>query len=218
MNMQNRTSTPFIIFALLFLLISAVGQSTGQADSLWNNAATQPRSLYSATKGEYKIGDIITILIVENIRASNTTGTETDKESELDLEFQGFDNYLGLNHLFGTPISTDPRFDVNAQSDFEGTGSSSRASSITGTVTGQVTEILQNGNLRIEASQTTVINGERNSVILLGTVRPEDISAQNTVYSTQVAYAELRYEGKGPLSNVQKRGAIKEFLEFIWPF
>jgi len=218
MNIQNRTSALVIASVAVFLLASVMGQNIGQADSLWNNAATQPRSLYSATKGEYKIGDVITILIVENIRASNTAGTETGKESDLDLEFQGFDNYLGLNHLFGTPISADPRFNVNAKSDFDGTGSSKRASTITGTVTGQITEILSNGNLRIEASQTTVINGERNSVILLGTVRPEDISAQNTVFSTQVAYAEIRYEGKGPLSNVQKRGVIKEFLEFIWPF
>ena len=87
-----------------------------------------------------------------------------------------------------------------------------------GTVSGQITEIMLNNNLRIEASQTTVINGERNSVILVGTIRPEDISAKNTVFSTQVSNAEIRYEGKGSLSNVQKRGILTEFLEFIWPF
>jgi len=218
MNKQNRTSALVVVSVAVFFLVSVVGPHIAQADSLWNNATPQPRSLYSATKGEYKIGDIITILIVENIKASNTTGTDTSKEGELDLQFQGIDNYLGMNHLFGTPLSADPRIDLDAKNDFTGTGSSKRASSVTGTVTGQVTEILPNGNLRIEASQTTVINGEKNSVILLGTVRPEDISAQNTVYSTQVAYAELRYEGKGPLSNVQKRGLFKEFLEYIWPF
>lgn len=203
---------------MVFLIMLPSGQTNCFADSLWNESVTPSHSLYSTTKGEYKIGDIITILIVESIRASNSAGTETDKESDLGLEFQGFDNYLGLHHLFGTTISGDPRFGVNAESEFDGTASSRRSSSIMGTVTGQITEILPNGNLRIEASQTTVINDEKNSIILVGTVRPQDISAENTIFSTQISNAEIRYEGRGPLSNVQKRGILKEFLEYVWPF
>jgi flagellar L-ring protein precursor FlgH len=193
-------------------------RETGWSDSLWNASSSQRGSLYSTTKSEYAIGDIITILIVEDISASTSASTDTDKESDLEVGFEGFDNYFGISHLFGRPISADPRFSVDAESEFDSSGDSERSSSVTGTVTGQVTEILSNGNLRIEASQTTVINGERNSIILLGTVRPQDISASNTIFSTQISNAELRYEGKGPLSNVQKRGILKEFLEYIWPF
>jgi flagellar L-ring protein precursor FlgH len=199
-------------------MLTTLGREIGGADSLWEDSSAQHRSLYSTTKGEYKIGDIVTILIVENIRASNSASTGTEKESDLGIDFEGFDNYLGMNHLFGTPISSNPGFRVNAENEFDGTSSSKRSSSITGTVTGQITEILPNGNLRIEASQTTVINGEKNSVILLGTIRPQDISGENTVFSTQVSNAEIRYEGKGPLSKVHRRGIITELLEFIWPF
>jgi flagellar L-ring protein precursor FlgH len=208
----------FILAALACLLAIAVFASATEADSIWNRASTQPASLYSTTKGEYKIGDLITIVVVDNFTATNSASTNTDKETDKQFGFEGFDDLIGINHLFGRPISADPQFTVNAESEFDGEGTSRRSSRVTGTVSGQITEILDNGNLRIEASQKTLINGEKNSVILVGTVRPQDISAQNTVFSTQIANAEIHYDGKGPLSNVEKRGVITEFFEFIWPF
>lgn len=207
-----------IIWAVAFILTLFACQGSAPADSLWRDAPAQSSSIFSTTKGEYKIGDIVTILIVESIRASNSASTGTDKETELDVGFEGFEDIFGLSHVFGQPLDINPRFGIDAANEFDGSGSSKRSSSVTGTVTGQIVEILDNGNLRIEASQKTVINGEKNSVTILGTVRPQDISAQNTVLSTQISNAEIRYEGVGPLSNVQKRGVITEFLEFIWPF
>jgi flagellar L-ring protein precursor FlgH len=206
-----------LLFHLLLLgvLITPV---TVNADSIWRQAVGEPHSLYSTSKGEYKIGDIITILIVEAVTASNSTGMGAGKETNFKAEFDGFDDILGLTHLFGRPFSADPRFEVDASNDFDSGGASHRSTAITGTISGQITEILPNGNLRIEASQNLLVNDEKNSVIVLGTVRPQDISPQNTVFSTQVANAEIHYKGIGPLSTVQKRGIITEVLEFIWPF
>lgn len=219
MNAWSR-KTGMHVMALSIALIFSTVVCTGatRADSIWNNSNGQPASFYSTTKGEYKIGDIITILIVESFRATNTTDLNTDKETDLEMGFDSFDDIFGLTHVFGQPLSANPQFNLNAESEFDGGGSSRRSSAITGTISGQITEILPNGNLRIEASQALAINGEKNSVILVGTIRPQDISSQNTVLSTKVASAEIKYAGKGPLSNVQKRGVITEFLEFIWPF
>jgi len=219
MNKRNKRGLRLVLFPAILVFLSTVCHGSGQADSIWNTSPTPPSSLYSATtKGEYNRGDIITILIVENLRASNSASLETDKESDLDMRFNGFEEILGLNHVFSRKVTDDPSMSVNAQSEFDGDASSRRTSSVSGTVTGQVTEILPNGNLRIEATQSTTINGEKNSVILVGTIRPDDITPKNTVLSTQIANAEIRYDGVGPLSNTQKRGVIKEFFEFIWPF
>jgi flagellar L-ring protein precursor FlgH len=206
------------LFLAALVLAIAVPPGVGWADSIYRSATKQPPSLYSSTSREYKPGDIITILVTENFTASNSTSTETDKETEFDAGFRDIDSILGISHLFGSPLSTDPSFRIDVENDFEGSGSSKRSSRVTGTVTGQITEVLTSGNLRIEASQKTVINGEANSVILIGTIRPQDISSQNSIFSTQISNAEIRYEGVGPLSTVQKRGIVTEFLEFIWPF
>jgi flagellar L-ring protein precursor FlgH len=203
--------------ALLFLALVGM-PCAGQADSVWKAPGGEFRSLYSTSKGEYKVGDILTILIVEAVVASNSTRTDTEKETELDMGFRGFDDIFGLTHAFGRPFSADPQLGIDASSEFDGGGSSARSTAITGTVSGQITEVLPNGNLRVEASQNMLINNEKNWVIIVGTVRPQDISPQNTVFSTQVANAEIQCKGYGPLSTVQKRGVITEVLEFIWPF
>jgi flagellar L-ring protein precursor FlgH len=218
MIIRTTAHAPIALIAIALILAPTAWRGAARADSIWGGAASQPSSLFSTTKGEYKLGDILTIIIVESFKASSRASTETDKERDLEMQFEGFDDIFGITHIFGKPISANPNFAINAESEFDGGGSSQRSSTLTGTVTGQITEILSTGNLRIEASQTTVINGEKNSVILLGTIRPQDISAQNTIFSTQISNAEIRYEGVGPLSTVQKRGVITEFLEFIWPF
>jgi flagellar L-ring protein precursor FlgH len=206
-----------LLLAALFLAI-IITPGIGRADSIYKSTAKQPPSLYSSTSSEYRPGDIITIMIVESFNASSSASTDTNKETELDAGLEGFEDIFGLSHIFGQPLDVNPSFGVDVENEFEGRGSSKRSSKITGTVTGQITEILSNGNLRIEASQRTVINGEKNSVILTGTIRPQDISSRNSILSTQVSNAEIRYEGVGPLSTVQKRGIVTEFLEFIWPF
>lgn len=200
------------LIAVLTLTLAA----SARGDSIWNGAGSA--SLYSSTRGEFHIGDIITILIVEDISASNRTDLDTEKETDLEAGIIGFDEFLGLSGFFGRQLSTDPRFGVDVENEFEGGGSSRRSSAITGTISGKITEVLPNGNLRIEASQSTRINDEKNTVILVGTVRAQDISPENSVLSTQVANAEISYTGVGPLSTVQKRGVINEVLEFIWPF
>jgi flagellar L-ring protein precursor FlgH len=206
------------LLSLLLLLAVLIAPAAASADSIWRQAVGEQHSLYSTSKGEYKIGDIITILIVEAVTASNSTGTGTGKETNFQAEFDGFDDIFGLTHAFGRPFSADPKFEIDASNDFDGGGASHRSTAITGTISGQITEILPNGNLRIEASQNLLVNDEKNSVIVIGTIRPQDISPQNTVFSTQVANAEIHYKGVGPLSTVQKRGIITEVLEFLWPF
>ncbi|MBI4830282.1 MAG: flagellar basal body L-ring protein FlgH [Candidatus Lindowbacteria bacterium] len=218
MNQSESGRIRILLLLMAFILAALICGEFAMADSIWNRSAGTPTSLYSTTKAVYRIGDIVTILIVEETSATNDTSTSTDKETDLSMDFDGFDDILGLTHVFGRPLSADPRFEVDAESEFDGDGSSERSFEITGTVSGQVTEVLSNGNLRIEASQAVKINEEKNSVILVGTIRPQDISPQNTILSTQIANSEINYAGRGPLSTVQKRGVVTEFLEFIWPF
>ena len=153
------------------------------------------------------------------ISAKNTTDLNTDKETDLDMGFDGFEDIFGLTHVFGQPLTANPQFGVNASNEFDGGGSSRRSSAITGTISGQITEIMPNGNLRIEASQALVINDEKNSVILVGTIRPQDISSENTVVSTRVANARIVYAGEGPVNDVNVVGWLARFfISALMPF
>jgi flagellar L-ring protein FlgH len=70
----------------------------------------------------------------------------------------------------------------------------------------------------VEGSSEVVVNSEKNTIAISGIVRPQDINANNTVLSTQLADAKVRMLGKGPLADKTKRGVFETILDWVWPF
>jgi flagellar L-ring protein precursor FlgH len=61
-------------------------------------------------------------------------------------------------------------------------------------------------------------NGELRELTVAGIVRPEDITAANTIRHEQIAEARISYGGRGALSNIQKPPAGQAILERVTPF
>ena len=195
------------------------------ADSLWSGPGGGVGSLYGQAGRAYELGDIITILLVENTVATTKADLETEKESEKTLEIDGIGRItipLGaaahLREIFGVPFTSDPSFGLTSSSDFEGEGETGRSASVRGTVSAQVVEIMPNGALKIEATQTVHINEEMNQIVLTGIIRSADVDTQNMIASTRIANAEIFYTGRGPITNTNRRGVLTELWEFLWPF
>ncbi len=72
------------------------------------------------------------------------------------------------------------------------------------------------GSLVIEGSRTVELDGEQQITELTGRVRPEDVNADNTVFSYHLADASIRYTGKGLVRDAQRRGVISWL--FGWMF
>jgi flagellar L-ring protein precursor FlgH len=49
-------------------------------------------------------------------------------------------------------------------------------------------------------------------------IRPEDISAGNTIRHTQIAEARISYGGRGDISAMQKAPAGQSVVAKLWPF
>ena len=75
-----------------------------------------------------------------------------------------------------------------------------------------IVDVLPNGSLVIEGRRQTKIGGETTDAVLRGLVRQEDVTANNTVYSYNVAEASIQYLSKGPVSDAQRRG----WFSWIW--
>lgn len=79
----------------------------------------------------------------------------------------------------------------------------------------QVVALEPDGSLRIEGMQTLTVNGENQRIRLKGLVRPQDVSAQNTVWSNRIANAELELDGVGIVSESQRQSAIYRLFKWL---
>jgi len=168
------------------------------------------------------IGDVLTILIEENLNASKDVKTKTDRKSDYSLGLSGI---LGLQfektmqpHFDNGTVSASKAIGGNVQDKFDGSGATSSGTKLSGTVSARVVQVLPGGNLLIEASRELNVNNETQYIILTGIVRPKDISRDNTISSTKIADARLSYTGAGQLSEKQHQGWMQRILGMVAPF
>lgn len=181
--------------------------------SLWSE---RRGGMFADIKGR-TVGDIITVVIVENASASKEATTETDRTSSMSAGITGL---LGLERSIGRATGMNPSSLVSASTtnDFEGGGKTERKEELTATLTTQVIEMLPNGNLRIEGNKTVTVNNEMQIVKLSGIVRQADVSPRNLVDSKNILNARIAYVGEGVISDKQQQGWLVRGLDKVWPF
>ena len=177
--------------------------------SLWADNTIMV-DLFSDTKAR-RIGDIVTIQVSESSSAENSATTDTDRESSLSA---------GIQEFFGAEASTLDKFKVEGgmESEFEGSGSTSRSGNLEAFITARVVEVLPGGNLKVIGSREILVNNEKQLMTIYGVVRPRDISKDNVVLSSFVSDARIAYSGAGIVDDRQRPGWMANTLNTIWPF
>lgn len=156
-----------------------------------------------------RVGDMVTVLIVEESEGTKDADTQVSRESSIEAETRSL---LGISEV--TKLEADADF----ANEFNGQGSTSRSGELTAKVTALVTAVMPNGNLMIEGRKEVRVNEEKEYISLSGIIRPEDIRPDNTVLSTFVADARIEYTGWGVLHDKQRPGWLVRILDWIWPF
>jgi flagellar L-ring protein precursor FlgH len=165
-----------------------------------------------------KVGDLVTIKIVETASATNKASTKTGRTSAFDA---GLDNFFNLEERYP---STSPFFNPfggvsgSFESDFDGSGTTKRSNALTAYITARIIDILPNGILVIEGTREVRVNHENQIITLTGMVRSRDISADNVVQSTYLADARITYSGSGIINEKQRPGWLTRILGKVWPF
>ena len=166
----------------------------------------------------HRIGDIVTIKIVENSKATNNATTKTERVTAMSV---GLNNFFGLENRFPSGSNFfNPFSPVQSDYDnkFDGSGSTARSGALSAYITARIIQILPNGNLLIEGNREVRVNNENQIITLTGIVRPRDISPENIVQSTFIADARISYSGSGVLNDQQRPGWLVQILDKIWPF
>lgn len=199
---------------LVSLLALASFVVSAGAQSLWKDGAS--RSMIS-DKRAASVGDILTILVQENNSASKDQNTRTSKESGINAAVEAFLYSPDASKLL-THNGKMPALKLNAKQNFDGGGRISNAEKITARIAVRVIDVLPNGNLVIEGTRQTAFSGETQDAVLRGVVRTEDIAANNTVFSYNIADASIKYISKGTVSDNQRKGWFTKIWEKVTPF
>jgi flagellar L-ring protein precursor FlgH len=164
-------------------------------------------SLFSDTKAS-KVGDVVTVVIMEQTLATNSSKLTTSKETAFGLS--GEEGTGGLDFIPGFTGSAE------MTREHDGSGTTERSGSIVGRMAAVVEQVSESGCLVIKGQREIVINDEKEILVLTGMVRPQDISTSNVVYSTSMANTQITYKGKGLVSSGSKPSIISRIISLFF--
>jgi flagellar L-ring protein precursor FlgH len=190
----------FLLFLAALLLLpfslKVYGQDFGKGESLFSDIKA------------HQVGDVLTVLIVEQNRAYNQVETKTEKSTQINTSGGPGVGSLDFIPMFGAKADNSNKFD--------GKGENLRTGNIRAKITVTVTGVKDNGDLIIEGHRVIGINGDEESIYLSGVVRSKDITPDNTIESYLVADAEISYTGKGNASTGSRPGFFTRLINWVF--
>jgi flagellar L-ring protein precursor FlgH len=162
----------------------------------------------------HRVGDTLTIQLMESTAASKSSSTSTKKSTRVDMPGP---------IIAGRPVTSNGKeilnVDIDNEQEFEGEGASSQSNKLQGNITVTVAKRLSNGNLLVRGQKWIQINQGKEYVRIQGIVRPIDISPDNTIPSYKVADAMIAYGAQGALADANSPGLLSRFFNMKWmPF
>jgi flagellar L-ring protein precursor FlgH len=164
-------------------------------------------------------GDILTVVIEIDDSASISNASERGRSGS---EQMSLPQFLGLPQRIDEALpegaSMAEAVSTTGSSASSGSGSVRRNEELTLRIAATVTEVLQNGALRIEGTQEVRVNHEIRELLVTGYVRAEDISRQNEITYDRIAGARISYGGRGQISDMQQPRYGQQIADIILPF
>jgi flagellar L-ring protein precursor FlgH len=188
--------------------------------SLWKASA---RSLFLDQRAE-RVGDILTILIDIDDKAQlkNTSErTRTGSNETNNPSFFGYGSQIDklLPGVAQSDLPTGGKIvDLGSTSKDSGEGSIKRNESIQLKVAAMVIQRLANGYFVIAGRQEVKVNNELRELRVVGVIRPQDITTNNSISYEKIAEARITYGGRGQISAVQRPKYGAEMLDIILPY
>ncbi len=192
--------------------IGATNSATAAAPEPQQNVFSQGSLFQQTYHGNWlqsrkprRTGDIITVVLVENINAKKSSSVSYDKSQGLALA----DIKAGTTNIIG--------IDVDSKNKFVGKGNSSKSNALNGNIAVRITQVLDNNLFKIKGERHLQVNEGGEAVIIEGVVRAKDIQSNNTILSTNIADAHISYVSQGMMDAVSQPGWLMEFIYRYFP-
>ena len=157
------------------------------------------------------VGDTITINLVERNTAQKSANANATRNGNMSAGI-GPISRLPLKGLNGLELEAD------SESDFAGKGAAAATNAFNGPITVTVIDVYPNGNLLVSGEKMVAINQGNEFIRFSGVINPNNVTAANTVQSTQVADARIEYRGSGFIDESNTMGWLQRFFVALMPF
>ncbi len=181
------------------LLVGVPCAAADDANSMFNEQ--NYRSLVAESKAQ-RVGDVLTVVVQES--ASATSSADLSSQRNFTVSAQ-----VGSSQV-GTHSAT-----AGTGSGNDGTGRTQRSGRLLAQLSVRVMDVMQNGDLVVAGQQSLQINGEEQLITLSGLVRQRDIAENNTVLSSRIAEARIRFDGEGFVTDQSKPGWLGKLFNFL---
>jgi len=179
--------------------------------------ASTSGSLYQPRR-DWRPGDLVTINIVTSSAASNTDNASLTRKGTLNDSLTSF---AGVPLNFGQSSSGSafsPAIGANSDQEYTGAGSAVAANDVSGQVEAVITNVDPNGTLALAGRTNVNINGNVTSILVTGYASPDDIAANTTISSNNVADMNVQYVGDGPINQAHQVPWLQQILSKVSPF
>ena len=185
-------------------------------------------SLYSqrgtslfADKKDLQVGDIIQIVISEDLTSKSTNKRElsSTRDNSLGGGLLASTGTNGLSSVANKVNSTlGVGFSTNSDSSDKGSVKTQLDETFETTVSAIIEETYENGNYYIKGRKEMLVEGQKQEIIVSGVIRPYDITSDNSINSSQIADLKLLYDKDGTESEILETPWGLKLIRKIWPF
>ncbi|HUB77917.1 MAG TPA: flagellar basal body L-ring protein FlgH [Bryobacteraceae bacterium] len=146
-----------------------------------------------------QVDDLVTIVVDESASAVATGTTQTSRASTATSKITALLAPKSAGGALQNLLNTASSQTLN------GSGTTTRGSTITATLSARVTHVLPNGYLVVEGTKDVLVNSEHQLVTVRGVIRPADLTSGNVITSNQIAQMEIHIDGKGVINDAIRR-------------
>jgi flagellar L-ring protein precursor FlgH len=160
-----------------------------------------------------RVGDILTVNLVEKTEAKRKSETTDERKANGSIDIPS-PTVLGRS----VGLLGDTTWEPAASNKIELKDNETNTNEVKGSITVTVVEVLANGNLMVAGEKQVRVNQDTEYIRLAGVVNPNQITASNTVNSTQMADVQLESTNSQKFDKSQMAGMLARFFLTILPF
>ena len=161
-----------------------------------------------------RVGDILTVNLVEKTTATRTSATTDERKANANVDIPAPILAGRTLPIIGSASTT---WSPSANNKIELKDNDTNSNTVNGSITVTVVEELANGNLMVAGEKTVRVNQDTEYIRLAGVVNPSQITASNTVNSTQLAEVQLESTNSQRMDKSQLGSTLARFFLTLMP-